>query len=105
MTASAGACTIARMDELQDTARRFLNELLRATGWKPTRLAKAAGVSHTTLTRFLNKQDFKSTISLRTLDAVRTAAAREIPVDQIDNLWLLVQKRPSSTSQRQKEPN
>jgi hypothetical protein len=82
------------MDEAQESARRFVNELLRATGWPPSRMAKEAGIVHTTLTRFLNGENVTHTLSGRTLAKIRTAAAKAIPQDQIDTLWLLSQRHP-----------
>jgi hypothetical protein len=83
------------MDLQQEMARRFVNELLRATGWAPSRMARAAHISHTTLTRFLNNEDVTHTLSDRTLGKIRAAAATEIPEEQIDTLWLLAQRHPA----------
>lgn len=92
------------MDLQQETARRFVNELLRATGWTPSRMAKAAHISHTTLTRFLNNEDVTHTLSDRTLGKIRSAVATEIPDDQIDTLWLLAQRHPAHRANGRHQP-
>ena len=92
------------MDKEQDAARRFVREILRATGWAPSDLAKRAGISHTTLTRFLNNGDVKHTLSSRTIAKIRAAAAKEIPADQIDALWLISQRAPAQ-AQRDEHPD
>lgn len=79
----------------QEAARRFVNDLLRATGWTPSRMAKTARVSHTTLTRFLNNEDVTHTLSDRTLGKIRAAVATEISEDQVNALWLLAQRHPA----------
>lgn len=94
MTVAAAACKLARMDIAQETTRRFITELLRATGWSPTELAKKSGIAHTTLTRFLNSEEVGHTLSTRTLGKIREAAATTIPREQIDHLWLLSQRSP-----------
>lgn len=94
LTPPVSACKYAHMDEVQEATRRFIRELLRATGWTASRLAIEAGVSHTTLTRFLNSEDATHTLSNRTLAKIRAAVAKEIPQDQIDGLWLVSQKVP-----------
>lgn len=89
-----GECKDARMDFEQDATRRYLREILRITGWTPSQLASRAGVRHSTLTRFLNNEDVTHTLSARTLGKVRDAAAREIPGEQLDTLWLLSRRVP-----------
>jgi len=84
------------IDEDQEAARRFLREILRATGWPPSRLAKLAGMSHSTLTRFLNGS-VSHTLSARTISKIRGAAAQVLPPDQIDQFWLLSQRRPTES--------
>ena len=92
------------MDLQQETARRFVNELLRATGWSPSRMARVAHISHTTLTRFLNNEDVTHTLSDRTLGKIRVAVATEIPEDQIDTLWLLAQRHPAHRASGRHQP-
>lgn len=94
MTSGEGWCKVAHMDASQDATRRFVSEILRATGWTPTRLATEAAVAHTTISRFLNNQEVGHTLSTRTLDKIRQAAATVIPQDQVDTLWLLSQRAP-----------
>lgn len=95
-------CKDAPMDPQQEAIRRFINELLRATGWAASRMATEAHVSHTTLTRFLNDDAWPYTPSSRTLDKIREAAATVIPEEQIDNLWLLSRRRPVETPARRR---
>lgn len=82
------------MDPEQAAARRFIREILRVTGWAPSRLARESGVYHTTLTRFLNT-DVEHTLSSRTVGKIRKAAAKKIPAGQLDALWLLSRRTPS----------
>jgi len=79
------------MDIAQETARRFVNGLLEATGWTPTALARRAGLVPSTLTRFLNSTSATHTLSDRSLAAIRTAAAKELGIGRVDNLWLVAQ--------------
>jgi len=99
MTMILEMCKSAHMsiDEDQEAARRFLREILRATGWPPSRLAKLAGMSPSTLTRFLNGSP-THTLSSRTISKIRAAAGRVLPHDQIDQFWLLSQRRPKEPS-------
>jgi hypothetical protein len=87
-------CKDARMDETQEATRRFVGAILRATGWTPYRLAKETdGLSHTTISRFLNS-DVTHTLSSRTLDKIRGAALKVLTTNAIDNLWLQSQRPP-----------
>jgi transcriptional regulator with XRE-family HTH domain len=88
------------MDDDQEAARRFVKEILRITGWTSNRLAKEAKISHTTISRFLNNQDVTHTLSTRTLSKVRTAAAasQDISLGQLDTLWMVAQRQPTSRS-------
>jgi transcriptional regulator with XRE-family HTH domain len=81
-------------DPDQAAARRFVTDVMRVTGWSASRLAKEAGVVHTTLTRFLHGKDVHHTLSARTLGKIRKAAARVIPVEHVEALWLLAQRPP-----------
>lgn len=96
----AALCKLARMDEQQDAARRFVGEIIRVTGWTPTELAKAAHVAHTTISRFLNNQEITHTLSARTIAKVREAAAQKIPEEQVDQMWLIAQRRPPPREDR-----
>jgi transcriptional regulator with XRE-family HTH domain len=98
-----GACKTAPMDESQEAARRFVNEILRATGWSAYKLAKEATVVSTTITRFLNGE-VTHTLSGRTLDKIRRAASRRIPQDQIDHLWLISQRKPPPAPASRRRP-
>jgi len=72
------------MDADQEAARRFVKEILSATGWTPNKLAKEARVSHTTISRFLHNQDVTHTLSARTLSKVRNAAAMNTGRSNVD---------------------
>lgn len=85
------------LDTDQAAARRFVNEIIRVTGWSATELARRSGIAASTLTRFL-KGDVAHTLSGRTIGKIRRAAMAEIPVDQIDALWLLSQRNPKGKS-------
>lgn len=84
-----------RYDDDQAAVRRFFLEIIRATGWSASKLAKIAGVSHTTITRFV-KGEVSWTPSTRTISKVRDAAGQVLPPDQIDQFWLLSQRRPTN---------
>jgi hypothetical protein len=71
-----GVCEFAHMDSTVSRQRARLITLLHATGLDPTSLARAAGVSPSTLTRFLNKADHKFALRAHTMDAVEDAARR-----------------------------
>jgi transcriptional regulator with XRE-family HTH domain len=86
------------MDEDQDAARRFVKEILRITGWTANRLAKEAGIYHTTISRFLNNEDVTHTLSTRTISKIRAAASQGIAPEQLDNLWLIAQRQPTRRS-------
>ena len=81
------------LDIDQAAARRFVTDILRVTGWSATKLARKAGLTPSTITRFLTG-DVTHTLSERTIGKIRRAAANEIPQDQIDALWLLSQRNP-----------
>lgn len=67
-------CKFAHMDEEQRRVRELVTEALRRTGLTATELARRAGVAPSTLTRFLNNQAVKHTLSTRTLAAIERAA-------------------------------
>jgi lambda repressor-like predicted transcriptional regulator len=74
---AAMTCKDARMgDADQEQARRLIRAALRETGLLPTQLARLAGVSHTTLTRFLNNPDVTHVTSTRTLNKIMAAVTR-----------------------------
>lgn len=83
-------------DPDQAAARRYVSEILRVTGWSATALARKAHLSPSTLTRFLNDDDVTHTLSARTIRRIKMAAAAEIPIDQLDTLWLIAQRVPGS---------
>lgn len=90
------ACENARMEPNVDPAvaamRRYIEQILRLTGWSLSDLARRSKVSHTTLTRFVNGEDVTWLLSSRTLAKIRTAARQEIPETQLDALWALAQR-------------
>jgi hypothetical protein len=59
--------------ELQERQRVWLQEVIKATGKKPSQIAGVAGVSDTTLTRLLNKADYVGTLSQLTIDRIKEA--------------------------------
>jgi transcriptional regulator with XRE-family HTH domain len=65
------------LDALQAAVRRWLGEVLTATGLSPTRLAHECGLAPSTLVRFLNDADVKHTLSARTI--AKVAAHTGIP--------------------------
>lgn len=67
------------MDELVEAARDFLRRGLAKTGWSAYRWAKEAGVSPTTITRPLNKPDWKFVPRIATFAKLATAANLELP--------------------------
>lgn len=67
------------MDYPQETARALVSQMLEATGLEPTQLARRAGVTPSTLTRFLNKP-VKHTLSVRTLMKLSAASGVPIPM-------------------------
>jgi len=85
--------TMTDTDAEQAAARRFVSEILRATGWSATALARKARLTPSTLTRFLNSE-VGHTLSTRTIWKIRDAASEEIPRDQIDAIWLVSQRVP-----------
>lgn len=67
------------MDELREATRDFLTRALAATGWTPYRLSKEAGVSATTITRPLNKPDWKFVPKLDTLSKIAKVSGVDLP--------------------------
>ncbi len=58
--------------EAEQTARKRVEKAMKITGWKPSRLAKEAGIAVSTLTRFLYR-DPGYTLSLPTLSKIDEA--------------------------------
>ena len=56
--------------DTRDEQRAWLAQVIAATGIPPTTLAQRAGLSATTLTRFLNSPEHASALSARTIAAV-----------------------------------
>ena len=65
-------CNNARMDT-RANVRAYVERACKAGGWKYTQLARAAGVTPSTITRFMNK-DGKSILSTRTLHKIAVAS-------------------------------
>ncbi len=59
------------MDALKERQRVWLKKIMDITGLRPSQLAKQAGLSTTTLTRFLNAEDHKNALSPQTLSAIQ----------------------------------
>lgn len=91
-------CEDAQMmaDPDQEAARRFVQQLMDITGWTPTGLARAAGLSHTTLTRLM-KPSVDSTLSSRSLSKLKDAVVTKASVSRetVDHLWLVCQQVPA----------
>lgn len=62
--------TLFHMDELRDSLRAWLRDVLDERQLTPNKLAGLAGFRPTTLTRFLNDSDAKHTLSTPTIDAI-----------------------------------
>jgi lambda repressor-like predicted transcriptional regulator len=58
------------MDAEQKAARALVQAMLDKTRLKPTQLAKKAGLSASTITRFLSRDDIKHTLSARSLNSL-----------------------------------
>lgn len=74
-TANCGKmCKDAHMDADKEVARYIILEARRLTGKSLSRLAREAGSAASTLTRFINKEDFKYTPSTSTLIKIQQIA-------------------------------
>lgn len=60
-------------DKYQKRVRKWLNGVLTVTGLTPSELARNAGMSTTTLTRFLNSDDHQFTLSGKTITKIADA--------------------------------
>jgi SOS-response transcriptional repressor LexA len=67
------------MSEQQIAVRDLVQQMLAETGLTLTELARRAGVSSTTLTRFMNK-DVKHTLSMSTLGKLSVASGVGVPM-------------------------
>ena len=67
------------MSEQQTAVRELVQQMLAETGLTLTELARRAGVSSTTLTRFMNK-DVKHTLSMSTLGKLSVASGVSVPM-------------------------
>lgn len=74
----AEMCIPDRMPNVRIITRRRLEKLLETTSLDATRLARLAGMAHTTITRFLNNSNYKSIPSTRTLAKLEDVAAAYI---------------------------
>lgn len=63
-------------DDTQSGLRSWLRQILEQTGWSPTRLAREANVSHTTITRMLDT-DYSGSMTATTI--AKIARATGIP--------------------------
>ena len=80
------------VDPVIQATRRYVEQVLRATDWTLSELARNAHISHTTLTRFMNREDITWTLSSRTLAKIRAAAEAKIPQPQLEAMWLIAQR-------------
>lgn len=67
----AGLVQIMQMD---DPALDYVRHVLKVRGWKVADLAKAAGVSHSTINRPLTVPGWPMALSRRTIDAIHRAS-------------------------------
>lgn len=65
----------------QEAQRRWLRAVLAQTGWLPTQLARKAGVTPSTINRFLNDEKVTHSLSLPTLKKISEASGIAIPLD------------------------
>lgn len=63
-----------KSEQLRTLIREWCQKVMEMRGWTANHWAKRAGVSSTTLTRFLNNGDFHYTLSAATLDKLAKAA-------------------------------
>ena len=82
--ATFNLCKYAKMDEVQKTGVAELEAAMEILGLKPSQLAKAAGVSTTTVTRPIKaaregREGLKHAVSARTLYAVRELVKKAAP--------------------------
>ena len=103
------------MDSQQEATRALIQVMLVKTGWSASRLASEAGVKHTTVTRFLNKE-VKHQLSARTLAKLATASGMGVAIsahgpgspEAIDNTikdegelrWVQLWRRMGEDAQR-----
>lgn len=62
------------MSDVENTQREWLAQILRETGVSPTNLARRAGLSPSTLTRFMNSDIDGHVLSARTIAKIQHAA-------------------------------
>ncbi|MDP6475736.1 MAG: S24 family peptidase [Alphaproteobacteria bacterium] len=62
----------------QTTQRDFVQAMMDATGWSASRLAKSAGLAHTTVSRFLTSADPTHCLTTRTMLKLETATFKEL---------------------------
>ncbi len=60
-----------RKSAIQDSQRAWLHELIAITNKSPTELANGAGLSFSTLTRFLNSPSYTGVLSPETIDSLK----------------------------------
>lgn len=66
-------------EAIRAAQRDWLREVLRKTGETASQLAKEVGVSDTTLTRFLNKEDYSGTLAPVTIARIAEHAGVNTP--------------------------
>lgn len=77
-------CIFARMDEHQASARALVEKMIAAANTDATGLARLAGLSPSTLTRFMNNSDVKHTLSARTLAKLSAASGVPVPLTMVE---------------------
>lgn len=69
------------MDKKRSAQQAYVRKAMEATGLDATNLARRAGLSSPTLTRFLNAPDGKFLLSVRTLSAIATVSGLPISAE------------------------
>ena len=66
----------AILEATRASQKEWLNNALTATGLSPSALAAKAGLSDTTVSRFLNSPSYKRALSATTMSALRIVVRR-----------------------------
>lgn len=88
----------------REQIRLWLRETLKAKNWSADRWAKAANISGTTITRFLNSDDPHRVITPRTLDKLARAADIPSPHEQRSVLIALIRREQILEEARRRAP-
>lgn len=69
------------MDDRRAEQKAYVRAAMEATGLDATNLARNAGLSQTTLSRFLNAPNGKYLLSVRTLSAIAAVSGLPVPTE------------------------